>query len=231
MVGQIVFPVLGEDVDLLEGFDGGGVIGRVVLRDVETVDLADGNGARVSRERSDFVAGGNVALTLDLEIKAGAAAGEKAADDVRRMEFYTELKTGNAGLSDDDFRGADGEAITEVNGIFEEALGGEIFAEAAHGEIVDAEFTFPESVVFDRIAVGGFQRTAVDGEVGLAVTIEVEAAERNATLDGLLVNAGGDSAAVPIDHARLSNGDGKDLHRASIACKQESAEWANLGIE
>jgi hypothetical protein len=85
--------------------------------------------------------------------------------------------------------------------------------------------------VFDGVAVGGFERAAVDGAVGLAVAIEIEAAKGNAALDGLFVDAGGDSAAVPIDHARLGNGDGKDLHRVSIACKQESAEWAILGIE
>ena len=138
MVGQVVFPVLGEDVDLLEGFDGSGIVGRVVLGHVETIDLANGNSAGVLRERSDFVAGGNVAFAFDLEIKAGASAGEEAADDVGRMEFYGELETGNAGLSDDDFGRADGEAIAEMNGIFEEAFSGEIFAEAAHGKIIDA---------------------------------------------------------------------------------------------
>ena len=70
--------------------------------------------------------------------------------------------------------------------------------------------------MFDGIAVGGFERAAMDGKVGLAVAIEIEAAEKDAALDGLLVDAGGDSAAIPIDHPRLGDGEGKDSHRHKI---------------
>jgi len=51
--------------------------------------------------------------------------------------------------------------------------------------------------VFDGIAVDGFVLASVNGEVRLTVAVQVEGAQGDAALDGLLEDPGGDSRAVP----------------------------------
>ena len=200
---EIFFPAFGEGGDGQSFFEDGEVVGRVMLRDVEVGDGRQGNADRVAGDEANIVAGGDFAFARDGHIKTRAAAGQEALGHLVVTEPYAELVTGKARLGDHNLRGADGEAVAEMDRIFEEvfALGSEILAELAQGKFAAGKFGFPEGVVFEGVAVDGLVFSAVDSEVGLAVTIQIQFAEGNAALDGLLENSGGDDPPVPFDFA------------------------------
>jgi hypothetical protein len=100
-------------------------------------------------------------------------------------------------LGDEYFRRADGELVAYADFVFEKAFGCEIFPEAARREIAIGEFPFPVGVVLDGVAVDGFVFAAVDGQIGLAVAVQVEFAERYGAFDRLLEDTSGYGVAVP----------------------------------
>src|SRR5882672_6239269 len=102
-----------------------------------------------------------------------------------------------ARLRHDNFRGTDGELIAQMNGTLQQALGGEIFSKNSGRKFPARQVLFPNGVMLDGVAVDGFVLAAVNGEVGLTVAVQVEGAQGDAALDGLLEDPGGDTCAVP----------------------------------
>src|ERR1700677_1335968 len=49
----------------------------------------------------------------------------------------------------------------------------------------------------DGVAVNGFEFSTVDGEIGLAVAVQIQFAQGDAACDRLLEDAGGDAHVVP----------------------------------
>src|SRR5439155_11307438 len=66
--------------------------------------------------------------------------------------------------------------------------------------------------MLEGVGVDRLGRTAVDGEVGLAVAVEVEPTNRDAFLDRLLEDPGRHVASFPVDGARQADVDGDDTH-------------------
>jgi hypothetical protein len=81
--------------------------------------------------------------------------------------------------------------------VFEETFGREVFPEAAWREIAIGEFPFPVGVVLHGVAIHGFVFAAVDGQIGLAIAVQVEFAERYGAFHRLFEDAGGYGVAAP----------------------------------
>lgn len=59
------------------------------------------------------------------------------------------------------------------------------------------QLRFPVVVVRERIAIHGLMLAAMNGEIGLAVAVQIELAQGDAACDRLLVDGCGYGAAVP----------------------------------
>ena len=223
-LAKVLFPAFGESGDGQGFFQAGQAVRGVVPGDVEANDQGNGDEVGVAAEEADFVAGGDLSFARDGDIKAGAAAGQEALGHLVVAEFDAELVAGKARLGDNNLGRADGEAVAQVDGIFGQSLGGEILTELAQGKLEAGEFGFPEGVMFEGVAVDGFVFTAVNGEVGLAVAVEIELAEGDAACDGLLEDAGGDGAAVPFDVAGKATVDGEKFHGQGLDAGGERSE-------
>src|SRR5579884_147878 len=66
-----------------------------------------------------------------------------------------------------------------------------------------------------RIAIDGLVLSAVDGEIGLTVAIQIQLAQGDAALDRLLENSGNHVHSMPGDFARKSDIERDDFHRIS----------------
>ena len=140
----------------------------------------------MARDRLDAVARSHLALHLDGEVVAGAAAGEKPLDHVFAAETKPELVAGQPRLGDDELGAADAEAVADRDLVLErQALDREVLAEGAEGQLLP-ELFLPVGVVLERVGIDRLRGAAVDGEVGLSVAVEVESTDRTRPSTGSL---------------------------------------------
>ena len=164
------------------------------------------------RDGFDPVAGADVALDRDGEVVAGATAGEEPLDHVLAPEAKPELVAGQPRLGKDELGGANAEAVPHGDLLLErQPLDGEVLAEHPERQL-RSELLSPEGVVLERIGIDRLRDAAVDCEVGLAVAVEVQATERDATLDRLLEDSGCHVASLPAHGAREADVDRDDTH-------------------
>ena len=81
----------------------------------------------------DWVSGGELAFFDHRKVEAAGIALDEALDHVVTVEADGDFVAGNTGLRDLSKRRADTELIADVEVIFEEALGGEVFSESSPG--------------------------------------------------------------------------------------------------
>src|SRR6185295_11408789 len=97
-------------------------------------------------------------------------------DDVLAVEPHGQLEAGQSRLGDDHLGGTDAEAVADVNLVLPPAFGREVLAEGAPGKVLQLELAPPERVMLRRVDVDRLEGAAVDGEVRLAVSFQVELA-------------------------------------------------------
>src|SRR5262249_29321963 len=107
----------------------------------------------------------------------------------------SELVARYARLRDAQLRGADAETVADADG-FQQAFRREILPKHSPGQLLFRELAPPVVVVLDGIGVDRLLRSTVDGEIRLAVALEIQKGHTDGTFDRLLENAGGDSATV-----------------------------------
>jgi len=178
---------------------------------VQASDFRDGDGTGVAGERLDFIAGANFTFARDRQVETGAGGGEKALDHFVGLKADAQFVARQARLRDDHFGGADGEAVAEMHGIFQQAFRGEVFPENTEGKIAAGQLLLPVRIVFGGMAVDGFVFAAMNAEVGLTVTIQIHLAKSDAARDRLLEDAGGDPGLVPGDFAGKADVNGDEL--------------------
>src|SRR6185437_10251452 len=168
-------------------------------------------------EQCHVVACADLSLARDSEVETGAPALKKALDHSVGSESNAELVAGEPGLGDDDLGGAYLEAVADVDCVLSQpfascALEREVFSKGAVGQGMAGQFGLPVRVVLDGIAVDGLECSAVDGEVRLPVSVEIQGSEGDSARDGCLVDGRGHALAVPGDFARQSAMQGDELH-------------------
>jgi hypothetical protein len=177
---------------------------------VQASDFRDRDGTGVAGEQLDFIAGANFAFARDCQVETGAGGGEKALDHLVGLKTDAQFVARQARLRGNHFGGAHDEAVAEMHGIFQQAIRGEVFPEDAKGKIAAGQFLLPVGIVLDGVAVDGFVFTAMNLEVGLTVTIQIQLAKSDAARDRLLEDAGGDPGVVPGDFAGEADVDGDE---------------------
>jgi hypothetical protein len=181
------------------------------LAEVEADDVEDFDLLCVAVDGNKFVAGGDYAFFEDAQVKPEPHGVQEALDHVIAAEFDAEFVARHARLDGDDFGGAHLKTIADVDGVFSESRGGEIFAESAPWKLDFREFGAPIGIVFAGVDVDSFIRAAVNGEIGLAVAIEIESAELEGSFDGRLEDASLDELTVPFHRLREADLEGEDF--------------------
>jgi hypothetical protein len=121
------------------------------------------------------------------------------------LEAHREFVAGQARLRDHDFGRSDGKSITEVDRVFQRTVDREILAKDSWRQRPARQLAPPILVVREGVAVDGLVLTAVDGEIRLAVAIQVQLSQRNAVFNRLLVDPGRDFRSPPKHFAGQSN--------------------------
>ena len=91
----------------------------------------------------------------------------------RVAEADAQLVAGHPGLSDNQPRRANLKFVADMDAVLDKTLCGQVLAESTVRK-VPAQPRLPVGIMFDRVGVDGLVGTAVDAQVGLGVTLEVE---------------------------------------------------------
>src|SRR5262249_7125238 len=137
----------------------------------------------------------------------------EALGHVRAIEAHAELVARDARLRDDELGRAHKQPVTDAELGLPQATDGEVLAEHAPGEFGSWQLLAPELVVLGGIDVDRLLGSAVHREIGLAVAIQVQRAQRELPLYWLLKNRRPDGATEPLDLAREADIDRHDVHR------------------
>lgn len=106
------------------------------------------------------------------DVPAGARAGRHAGGHIVAAGEHGELEARRARLADFEQHLAPLEAIADAYGVFVGAFDGEIFAEGG-GLALELRFGFPPWPVVGGVDVDRLVGAAVDGEIGLAVAVDI----------------------------------------------------------
>ena len=198
---EVRLPAFGKGGDLQGTAGQSSIVICEPFCDVQASDSRDGDGAGVLGEEFDFIPSGDFSFAGDGEVETGAAAGEEALHHVVGLEADAQFVAREARLGDHDFRRADGKPVAEMDRVFQQAFGGEVFSKDSQRQIPAGQLFLPVDVVFERVAIDGFVLAAVDGEVRLTVAVQIELVQSDAARDGLLEDGGSYDSAVPGDFA------------------------------
>lgn len=179
---------------------------------VKMIDIGYRYFGGIAMDDFDWVSGGELAFFDDGEIEAAGIAFDEALDHVVAIEADSDFIAGDARLCDHQKRGTDAQLVADVERIFEQAFGGEIFAEGSPSEIGLRELFAPIGVVLGGICVNGFVGTAVDGEIGLSVAAQVELFGLDGAFDGTLEDGRRNLSSLPEDDPGTSDIDRDEFH-------------------
>ena len=181
-----------------EGFDANGsfaVLKVLWVEIVEVADVADRHPFGVVLDELEPIAGADFAFLKDTEVEADPAATKKHLHKPRVSHLDSELEAGYAWLGNLHAGTADLEDVADVDLILEHPIDGEVLPELGMAEVLTMELLLPVLVVLDRVDVHGTIGPAVAFEIGLLISDQVELAEVDTALDGLLEDSRGRSAA------------------------------------
>src|ERR1044071_1604629 len=194
---------------------GGELRHREQLRDLAAVaridakDVSDRHGVRRLLQDADRVAHAELALADDAEVGAGAKRLGEAPDEMLIVHARAQAPARDARLGDFQNDAADLPALADERGVDVDPLGREVLAEAAVGNRTRF-LALPPAQVFERVGVDRLVIPAVRLAVGLVVAGEVDAARRDAALDGRFPDRALDRLAVELEGARPADVDRDD---------------------
>src|SRR4051812_36401537 len=178
----------------------------------------DRHGPRDHRDRDavvgaagdlDLVAGADLALAHDAQVRARSLRPCEALEHLRVAEAQAELEARKARLADLELDRAEPPALADQRPAHVDARDREVLAERARPEL-DAELALPPRGVLARVRVDRLVRAAVDAAVGLVVAGEVHALDPHAVVDRRLADRAlhGPAAALA-DRLRAADVDGE----------------------
>jgi len=236
---EVGFPAVWKGSYLKSAAERGNVFLVESFRDVETSDFRNRNGVGIQGYALDFVAGTDFPFARDGTIEAVTATDEELLDHVVRAEADAEFVARQARLGHNKFGGANCEPVAEVYRVLLQALGREVLSKYGDWKIAPGQFFFPKGVVLDGVTVDGLVLAAVDGEICLAVAVQVKRTNGYAAFDGIFVDASRYRVAVPEDVARQTDVYRDQSHLAGpfrgaacmprgIGCRSQGMDSAEL---
>jgi hypothetical protein len=184
----------------------------VGFREIQPVDRCYRDSVGIPGYQSNFVSRANLALAHNCQIESTASAGQESLHHAVILKSYAELVTGHARLGNHAFCRSNREHIADVNSVFEHAVNSEIFSKNRQRQIPARKLFLPIIVMSNRIAINGFEFPAMNRQVRLAVSIQVELAQRNPAREGLLENPSLYHFVVPWDVSWKPDVDRNQLH-------------------
>src|SRR6266702_1864256 len=139
------------------------------------------------------------------KIETCTATGQKPLDDIGAAKPYAQLVAGHSRFRYHDFRFADPKSVPDIDGFLKQSLGCKIFSEHSPGQIHSRQFSSPIAVVLRRIRVNRFSNTAVNSEIGLLITFQIQRTQHHRAFDRLLENSRPDELALPAYFLRHSD--------------------------
>ena len=167
----------------------------------------------VTLDERDSVSRRHLALLQDCEVKAGKATREETFDDVITAELDAQLVAWHSRLRHHHLGRTHPEAVTNMDRVIQQPLNGDIFPEHCPGKLHVGKLLPPEMVVLGWIGVDCFIRAAVNGQIGLAVTVKVEPPYSDPSLNRLLEYSGRNRFPPPDHLAGEPDIDRDDAHR------------------
>src|SRR5207248_8298798 len=128
-----------------------------------------------------WVSGSHLALLEHCEVETRQLALQKALEDVVASKLEAELVAGQPGLRHHQVGGADLKAIANMHAFVQQSLDRQVLAEHAPGQFHLRKLLSPERVVFGRIGIDGFFRAAMDGQISLAIALQIEPSDGDAS--------------------------------------------------
>ena len=120
------------------------------------------------------------------KIEAASSALQEELDHIVAVKSEGQFVAGHAGLCDYEHRLSDLQTVSDKSTVFQQPLRCEVLAEYTPGECRAWQFFPPVFIVFGRIGVNGLLRSAMYGEVRLAVAGEIQAAYADRALHRFL---------------------------------------------
>src|SRR5262249_23030502 len=152
-------------------------------------------------------AGRDLPFFRDAQVVAAPSCLEEAPDHSRIPEAKAELEARKPRLRDDELGRADAEAVANSDLVLgRRPLHGQVLAERPPRQR-PAELLPPVRVVLGPVQVDGLVGAAVDGQIRLAISLEVEPVDANRAVDGLLEDPGRHLPLPPDDPARKADVD------------------------
>src|SRR5512140_3732336 len=158
------------------------------------------------------VALADVALLYDPEVRTHASCGHEAPRKVRIVHAHADLEARKSRLRSLEHRRSDRPTLPRDDAGQIHSLRGEILPEQA-GRRVPSLRVAPVVVILARVRVHGLVATAVHGSVGLVVTAEVHATERDSPAHGRFPDRARDSPPAPLHFSHLPDVHGKHVRR------------------
>jgi hypothetical protein len=163
----------------------------------QAIDLGHRHFLRTALEAFDRVAGSDFLLLEYPEVETRPAVCDEQRGHARLVHPDAEAIARDPRLADLEQRRADLVAVTDADLVVRETLHGEVLAELPVGEIVAAEKLLPVAIGLDLVDEHRAVDATVPLQVALAIAVDVKAADRPATADGVLPDAGVDSSPLP----------------------------------
>ena len=141
-------------------------------------------------EQFDLVAGLHIAFGSDAQVVATAARGQESPHHPGIVEADAQLVTREPRLGDHKLGGADPQPVADEHLVLERyALDGEVLSEHPPRK-VPADLPLPIRIVLGRVDVHRLVGASVDGQIGLAVPVEIDPGHLDATFNGPFEDSG-----------------------------------------
>jgi hypothetical protein len=117
-------------------------------------------------------------------------------NEVRPAHRDSEFEAGKARLGNQKARRTDFELISQANFRIKQFIHRQVFAKTPGAEVFTLQEGFPIRNVLPGISVHGFIDAAMDGQVDLAIALDIQFAHSCRSVDGLLEESGFNALAI-----------------------------------
>ncbi len=171
----------------------------------ERIDVCDGQVFGAIGDLHNFVAGSDLTLLQNTEIKSGPVMCDKKGRHTRLVHANANPVAGYAWLRDLKHRATDAIAVSDADFIVEKIFDSEIFSELPEGEICAAKLLLPVVIGIHLIDEHRPVLSTMTNQICLLIAIDIELADHSPPLNREFPDRCSDSFSVPRNCTRPSD--------------------------
>jgi hypothetical protein len=145
----------------------------------------------------DVIAGTNFSFLQNAKVESWPVMGHEQRWHTRLIHANTNAVARHARLRHFKFSATDAVSIADTNFIIKKSVDGEVLSELAESKIVAAQKLLPVMVRIHLVDEYCAVLTAMTGEIGLRITIDIERAHHSSSGNRRFPDGGSDRFAVP----------------------------------